>query len=688
MNRHNTATSMVRCPVSRTIRTNFWLARLSLFALAICSAELRSQDLPVVVGNHNAALATTVSQSVRWIGKIQAEETNSVGPKVVEGSFNHSQWVLFQPPAPGRLAVEIPSFTPGILSLYLTVFEVSRPERTLQLIAGAIPCISSNRPGIVLSFPTKPEKDYLLGVDAFDTAFTNKTPPTTELLFDFALLHDGSPANDDFEHPEVLVGSSLKVRADLRGAGPQTGEPPLATSNGTFLANGSTVWYSWTAPKTGWLQINPNAPDIYLPITSWTNYPVWTDRLSLITAGAWLNEYYWLPPGYSGNGSGVYGSSFVSTSVDGFASIFRPADCNEFNPAFGIADQDRLESISWIATGAELRLPVTGGRTYRLMVDCTARSRGIAEFNVEFTPRPANDDFEGRISLTGSAVTAQGNTVVATLASDEPKPSQTTNDPPIVWWSWTALAEGPVSIHATSSNHNVRVSVWTGTTLERLGRIVEPPTSGAANQVFFYAVPGTTYQIAIGTLNAPLPIGQPVFPQQASYIFELKQLPARLRPVTAGNGGLIVSDTRAENIIVQEGLPTGWYASALLETAREIPGPGSASAIFIPWPTATNFLSSGSFRVWLLDLPQLPAPNVIRIVETFRDSGKFEVQIDRMLGERAILERSKDLARWDPVGIFEPTASPVLLDTNAPVGSCFYRTQAIRTSALRLTIKP
>jgi len=54
------------------------------------------------------------------------------------------------------------------------------------------------------------------------------------------------PANNNFESPEVLTGTSDTTTGTNLEATKQVGEPDHA-----FDPGGRSVWYSWTAPSSG-----------------------------------------------------------------------------------------------------------------------------------------------------------------------------------------------------------------------------------------------------------------------------------------------------------------------------------------------------------------------------------------------------------------------------------------------------
>jgi hypothetical protein len=66
----------------------------------------------------------------------------------------------------------------------------------------------------------------------------------------FSLNYVSAPANDDFSNRTVLTGKNLMVTGSNVGASQESGEP-----NPTGAAAGQSVWWSWTAPANGILQI-------------------------------------------------------------------------------------------------------------------------------------------------------------------------------------------------------------------------------------------------------------------------------------------------------------------------------------------------------------------------------------------------------------------------------------------------
>lgn len=111
---------------------------------------------------------------------------------------------------------------------------------------------------------------------------------------------------------------------------------------------------------------------------------------------------------------------------------------------------------------------------------------------------PPNDAFANRIPLAGIAATANGTNENATAETGEPVhagyPARRS-----VWWTWTAPASGPVTIHTVGSGIDTLLAVYTGTALGTLTETASDDDSGGsgASLVRFEAAAGTAYQIAV-----------------------------------------------------------------------------------------------------------------------------------------------------------------------------------------------
>ena len=101
---------------------------------------------------------------------------------------------------------------------------------------------------------------------------------------------------------------------------------------------------------------------------------------------------------------------------------------------------------------------------------------------------PANDNFAGRLVLSGATVATSGNNVEATAEAGEPL-HWNSNGGHSLWWSWTPTVSGPVTLVTSGSEFDTILAVYTGAALNAL-------TAVATNDDD--AVLGTVISILIG----------------------------------------------------------------------------------------------------------------------------------------------------------------------------------------------
>jgi hypothetical protein len=110
---------------------------------------------------------------------------------------------------------------------------------------------------------------------------------------------------------------------------------------------------------------------------------------------------------------------------------------------------------------------------------------------------PDNDNFATRIALVGTNVTTTGSNVGATLEPGERDPSFEGGRS--VWWTWTAPANGAVTITTAGSDFDTMLAAYTGDTLSNLTPMTfnddRDPTN--ASIVTFNVAAGTVYQISV-----------------------------------------------------------------------------------------------------------------------------------------------------------------------------------------------
>lgn len=113
----------------------------------------------------------------------------------------------------------------------------------------------------------------------------------------------------------------------------------------------------------------------------------------------------------------------------------------------------------------------------------------------------ANDRFANRQRLTGSSVTVNGSTTLATGETGEPNVGGVSGGKSI-WYTWTAPRNGTVAVSTVGSSFDTTLGVFTGTSLTALRLVVanddENLSAGRlTSRATFNAVAGQSYQILV-----------------------------------------------------------------------------------------------------------------------------------------------------------------------------------------------
>ena len=184
-----------------------------------------------------------------------------------------------------------------------------------------------------------------------------------------------------------------------------------------------------------------------------------------------------------------------------------------------------LSSQSRFVNGAfEFRMLGTPGAQYAIDASSnlvhwetifmrTADSYGVMDFVdrnavslparfYRLTPAPTNDYFASRIPLAGSFVTVSTANFLATKEPGEQNHAANAGGKSL-WWSWTALASGNVTISTIGSGFDTLLAVYAGNSIAQLSPIAMDDDSGGnlTSSVSFIAVPNVTYQIAVDGYN-------------------------------------------------------------------------------------------------------------------------------------------------------------------------------------------
>ena len=246
------------------------------------------------------------------------------------------------------------------------------------------------------------------------------------LVFGGPLRAANAPANDFVADAFLLVGTDVATNGSISGATLEIGEP----NHGAIEAS-RTVWWRWTAPQTGQVQL-----------TLTQNFG---GALSVFQSN--------LSAGLSRIGS-VEGGRATSL-------LFQSSGGAEYYFATGLA-------------GPNVD-PAEGGFTLSLSI----------------LPRPANDDFATPLALVGDSIYVAASNIAATREPGEWGPASEQSKRSL-WWSWTAPRTGVVELRALADEFNVVLALYDG---DRAGFDEVPMLIATNGPATFAAIAGHEYRI-------------------------------------------------------------------------------------------------------------------------------------------------------------------------------------------------
>ena len=273
---------------------------------------------------------------------------------------------------------------------------------------------------------------YQIAVDGYGGASGN-------IMLHALLTPVVRPPNDNFARRTPIAGTTPTAAGTNVNATKETGEPNHAGNPG-----GKSVWWTWTAPASGQVQID--------------------------TIGSNFNTTL-----------GVYRGSGISALT-------------------GVAGDDNSGGNGT----SKVVFNAVAATTYQIAVDGYNGASGNITLHAILTPvGPPNDNFVNRTPIAGTSPTATGTNVNATKEPGEPINAGNPGGKS-VWWTWTAPASGQVRIDTIGSSFDTTLGVYTGGGVSSLTQVAGNDDSGGTltSLVTFNAVAGTSYQIAVDGYNA------------------------------------------------------------------------------------------------------------------------------------------------------------------------------------------
>jgi hypothetical protein len=237
-----------------------------------------------------------------------------------------------------------------------------------------------------------------------------------------------APSYDHFASPAVLRGLESSYTTTNAEATKETGERDHAGD-----AGGASVWFSWTAPRSGVLLID----------TCHSNF----DTLLAVYTGSTVAEL-----------------TEVAANDDscGFQS--------------------------------ELDVDVVEGTDYRIAVDGAGGQTG--SIVLTYAMPPPHDDFANATPISGEKGTVGGSARSATHEEGEPRHAGTLGAGS-VWYAWTAPGDVRAIFYGCGGPGHMLVAVYTGTAVRSLTPLAAHEDGCRPRAIDFDAAAGVTYWIAL-----------------------------------------------------------------------------------------------------------------------------------------------------------------------------------------------
>ncbi len=374
---------------------------------------------------HAQELTDTVplfgAQNLKLASKEAGEPSHAGDPG------GHSVWYSWTPPKTMTVTVRICTHAGSIDSL-LAIYTGSAVD-DLTLVA-------ADDDGSVVKECHETDGELELTVQAGTTYFIALDGREVDSN-SLQLIVEGGARNDDFADTQPLGGSSrVEWFSSNRGTSKETGEPDHAGE-----AGGASVWFKWTAPRSGTFSID----------TCDSGF----DTLLAVYTGA---------------------------AVDGLTPV-----------------QSNDDGSGKCGPQSKLSFEAVANTVYRIAVDGKGGEKGPLWLHI--VPAPGNDDFAEAEAIPGTLGWYwPGSTLLATKESGEPDHGGA-GGTHSVWYSWTPKKAALVEVDLCTRTFDPALAVYTGSAVGGLTPVATADAgTGECDEgrsVSFNAAAGTTYRFAV-----------------------------------------------------------------------------------------------------------------------------------------------------------------------------------------------
>jgi len=411
------------------------------FTLGLAYASPSNDDLA------DAQLISGPSNSINSIIGANAGATREPGEPdhlPADSSLGeHSVWYDWTALRTGRVNVDTCSAFDTTFDTVLAVYTGGSFPSLTQVASnddGACPNNTQSK----LAFDATAGTNYRIAVSGFSAS-------NGEGRF---MLHvgDATPPNDNFADALSISGAPASTDGINVGATTEQGEPDHLPDSSSIGER--SVWYNWTAPRTGRVNMDTCTSDFDTALAAYT------------------------------------GSSIGSLSQ------LASNDTRDPDSLQRVCDGPNID-------GSRVSFDVVEGTTYRIAVSGFNFSQGTFTLKTAYAPLP-NDNFADAQSVSGTSASTGGTNVGATREPGEPDhlPAGGSLGEHSVWYDWTAPRTGQVTMDTCTSNLDTVLAVYTGASVGSLNQVASdddactsPNNSGS--RVSFDATAGITYRIAV-----------------------------------------------------------------------------------------------------------------------------------------------------------------------------------------------
>ncbi len=422
-------------------------------------------------------------------------------------------------------------------------FSVTTTANWLQLSTGSGSILPGGKTTITATIKNNVANTLPIGTYEANITFSNLTNGAGNTTINTVLVISGD--NDFFNNATPIGQSGINsgsTQGNNTNASLESGEPNHAKKDGN-----KSVWWKWTAPANGSMQIQTCGSNFDTVLGIYTGTIV--NALSEVTSnddGCDLQSsasfearagvtYSIAVDGYNGAaGDIVLSWNFSGGSVQspGISVVpatditFTGASSGPFTPTNAVYTVTNVSTITqsfniktppWLSASLN-NFELVPGNSVSITFTIDSLSQGMPPgiysgiIDFGFTARAvilnltsgslSNDDFSNALPIQGKVYSISWNNNLASKEAGEPAHAGNMGGKS-VWWKWTATDSGPVTIDTEGSTFDTILGAYTGNNVSQLTEIASDDDSGTGllSRIMFSAIKGRNYYIVVDGYN-------------------------------------------------------------------------------------------------------------------------------------------------------------------------------------------